>query len=512
MDRALDVSTGLNVFARDADRNAEYICPNPECAKKVTPRAINGFFYQKVSAYFAHAPNVADRDCQYYVENNYYGGVVTNYLQIRPVKVNSFSQTNKNKIYCNYYLSVEEEISTLVLSINFNYCFGDFEGGIIIHTTRGEVEISNRINFSSNQIRKYEIAFNFNPKNIKFIGEVSSAVKSLISINSIIENNLNIFDGITGRLINGENIVVEKDYFVLIKKNNLISHSLLKFCNVIQSHVEGFDLYNLNLYKDLSQLEISSIEELLGAKITYRGPKIYLIDPMPIKIEDGGELIIPDHSSNCIFQLNYCSIDDIEFQFEGSPLNEFEIQNNTIDQKHIIKVNLMEEKSLTLYWKSSKALILRVRKESSLTYREKSLEVTFNNTTYNLLNKLIYSSLREGMEISLPNVELFPQLKIIRKNKKLETNSNTKFIYKLGDTIDGGNFGHIGSQQEPLNKKLPRDSKSINILKWLNANAMININNDDIDVVERKLINKFGHNSPYSMHVSYLKNKIAHDI
>ena len=35
MDRALDVSTGLNVFARDADRNAEYICPNPECAKKV---------------------------------------------------------------------------------------------------------------------------------------------------------------------------------------------------------------------------------------------------------------------------------------------------------------------------------------------------------------------------------------------------------------------------------------------------------------------------------------------
>jgi hypothetical protein len=41
---------------------------------------------------------------------------------------------------------------------------------------------------------------------------------------------------------------------------------------------------------------------------------------------------------------------------------------------------------------------------------------------------------------------------------------------------------------------------------------MININNDDIDVVERKLINKFGHNSPYSMHVSYLKNKVAHDI
>jgi hypothetical protein len=218
MDRALDLSTGLNVLAKDADRGAEYICPNPKCAKKVTPRAINGYFYQKVSAYFAHAPNVADSDCQYYVENIYSGGGATNYLQIRPVKVNSFSQANKNRIYINYYLSVDESISKLILSINFNYCFGDFDGGIIIHTIQGEKEISNRINSSSNQTRKYEIPYDFNPKNIKFIGEVSDPVKSLSSIKSISENNLNIFDSVTGRLINGENIVVEKDYYVLIKK------------------------------------------------------------------------------------------------------------------------------------------------------------------------------------------------------------------------------------------------------------------------------------------------------
>ena len=60
MDRALDVSTGLNVFARDADRNAEYICPNPECAKKVTPRAINGFFYQKSALRLENPNQLAD--------------------------------------------------------------------------------------------------------------------------------------------------------------------------------------------------------------------------------------------------------------------------------------------------------------------------------------------------------------------------------------------------------------------------------------------------------------------
>ena len=512
MDRALDLSTGLYILAKDADRNAEYICPNPKCAKKVTPRAINGYFFQKVSAYFAHAPNVADSDCQYYVENIYSGSNVVNYLQIRPVKINSFSLLNKNKIYSNFYLNVDDNLTKLILSINFNYCFGDFNGSIIINTPQGEKEISNRINSASNQIRKYEVGFDFDPKNIKFIGEVSNAVKNLAYIKSINDSNLNIFDGVTGRLIIGENIVVDRDYYVLIKKNLLISNPILKFCNSLEFNIDGFDLYSLKLYSNLSQVEKSLIEDLLGAEIISWGPKIYLIDPMPIKIEEGGELIIPYQASNCSFQLNYCLIDDIEFQFESNPLNEFEvIEDNRIDQKHIIKVNLLEESSLTLYWKSSKAPILKIRKELVLNYKEKALEVSFNNKTYNLLDKLIYSSLRDGVELSLPNAHLFPQLKIIHKNRRLEINSKVKFIYRSGDTVDAENFGYIGSHEDPVNKNVSRDSKSINILKWLNASANLNTQNDDLAYVQRKLVSKFGNNSPYIVHLNYLKNKETHD-
>ena len=115
------------------------------------------------------------------------------------------------------------------------------------------------------------------------------------------------------------------------------------------------------------------------------------------------------------------------------------------------------------------------------------------------------------MEISLQNAQLFPQLKITHKNKKLEINSTTRFIYKSGDTIDGGSFGYVGSHEDPLDKKVFRDNKSINILKWLNANAMVNIKNDDITDVQKKLMSKFGNNSPFLMHLNYLKNKDTHD-
>ena len=513
MDRALDTSTGLNVLAKDANRGAEYVCPNPKCGKKVTPRALNGYFYQRVSPYFAHAPNVADSDCQYYVENHYSGSTLLNYLQIRPVKLNSFSQINKNKIYVNYYLNVDEIFPKLILSINFNYCFGDFEGIIIVDTAQGEKEITNRINSSSNQTRKFEIPFEFNVRNIRFTGDVSSTVKSLTSIKSISESNLNIFDGITGRLINNEKIVIEKDYYVLIKESTLNSHQILKFCNAIQSKIAGFNLYIFKLHSNLSQIEKSLIEDLLGSEIVSYAPKIYLIDPMPIKIEEGGELIISHEVKDCSFQLRYCSIDDIEFQFEGTSLHEFEVmEDNRIDQQPIIRIDLIAESSLTLFWKSTKAPILRIRKESVLNYKETALEVNFNNRTFNLLDKLIYSFLKDGMELSIPNAHHFPQLKITHKNRKLDLNLNTKFTYNSGDVIDGGNFGFIGSQEDPVIKKSYRDNKSINILKWLNASAMVNSNNENIAHVQRKLFNKFGSNSPFSLHLSYLKNKDTYDL
>jgi len=512
MDRALDLATGQYIRAKDADRNAEYICPNPKCAKKVTPRAINGYFYQRVSPYFAHAPNVADSDCQYYVENNYSGSNLANYLQIRPVRINSFSQLNKNKIYSNYYINIDENSPKLILAINFNYCFGDSPGSIIFPTCQGEIEISNRINSASNQIRKYEVPFDFDPKNIKFIGDVSNTVKNLASIKSINENNLNIFDGITGRLIYDENIIICKDYYVLIKKNALVSNIILKFCTPLESKIDDFDLYNFKLHSNLSHIEKSLIEDFLNTEIKFFGPKIYLINPIPLKIEDDGELIISNQVTECSFQLKYCSIGDIEFQFEKNSFNEFEvIEDTTIDQQHIVKVNLIDESSLTLYWKSSKAPILKIRKESILNYKEKALEITLNNKTYNLLDKSIYSSLKDGVELSLPDAQHFPQLKIMHKNRRLEINSSVKFIYKLGDTIDAENFGCIGSHDDSLNKKVSRDSKSINILKWLNANANINIENDDLSYVERKLVSKFGNNSPFLVHLNYIKNKETYD-
>ena len=54
---------------------------------------------------------------------------------------------------------------------NFNYCFGDFEGIIIVDTTQGEKEITNRINSSNNiinlSINISSAALNVTVKNVK---------------------------------------------------------------------------------------------------------------------------------------------------------------------------------------------------------------------------------------------------------------------------------------------------------------------------------------------------------